>query len=329
MSVAPSSFDFEGVTIGETVDKTFVVTNAGPDASGTILVSLSGPNTSAYKIQSDACSGISLPAVGNCQVTVRFSPRVAGERAATLNVTATPGGSLQASLTGNAIAPPMVSLSGSIILFGPVGSNGGSAQQSITLTNTGGAPAEGFVWTVSDPMFSATGDCPTDLGAGASCTINLSFTPPSNGVRTGTFSVDFANTSPVTATLVGEGVTGTEFSVSPQNWFFDFVPQGSHSVPVELTVQNIGPVPGVVSWAFTPPVHFDDGQTVVDLTTPLNVVAGGTCILNTTVLNPTESCTLLVRLSPSETTFPGDQDVLRIFASPGKVTEVFFAWPSL
>jgi hypothetical protein len=90
-----------------------------------------------------------------------------------------------------------------------------SAGQVVSLTNTGA-----LALTISD--ITATGDfavsssgtsCSTtsELAAGASCAINLTFTPTASGNRSGTLSItDDAPASPQTVSLSG---TGTDFSV--------------------------------------------------------------------------------------------------------------------
>ena len=85
-----------------------------------------------------------------------------------------------------------------------------SAPQSITLTNTGGAPI-----TVSSIGFAgsfttaAGGSCtalPISLGPGANCTQNLVFLPTAPGAVTGSVIVGGAGTVPQTVLLAGNGI---------------------------------------------------------------------------------------------------------------------------
>ena len=96
----------------------------------------------------------------------------------------------------------------------------------MTLTNTGTAAL-----TISG--ISATGDfalsnrCGGSLGAGAACTVSVTFTPATVGQRTGTLSVaDNAANSPQSVGLSGTGLSnGT--------------PAGSHQLGVTGTAGTL------------------------------------------------------------------------------------------
>src|SRR5206468_10215243 len=87
-----------------------------------------------------------------------------------------------------------------------------SRQQSVTLTNTGGA-------TLTISSIAASGDfvqrndCGSSLPAGESCTIRVAFKPSAKGGRTGSVTItDDATNSPQTIALTG---TGTVVQLSP------------------------------------------------------------------------------------------------------------------
>lgn len=86
-----------------------------------------------------------------------------------------------------------------------------SAAQTITLVNEGTAPLTIAAITPSPP-YSQTNNCGSSVAAGASCAINVTFTPAAGGSRAGTLSItDNARGSPHTVVLSG---TGGDFSLA-------------------------------------------------------------------------------------------------------------------
>ena len=67
---------------------------------------------------------------------------------------------------------------------------GDDATQTVTVTNTNGVPAgiAGISYSGSS-MFTQTNTCGTTLGAYASCTITITFTPTAVGTFSGTLTV--------------------------------------------------------------------------------------------------------------------------------------------
>ena len=89
-----------------------------------------------------------------------------------------------------------------------------SPAQAVTLQNPGtGAASISSIGASGD--FAQTNGCGGSLAAGASCTINVTFTPTAAGARTGTLTITSnAPGSPTTASLSGTGVaSGTNLAL--------------------------------------------------------------------------------------------------------------------
>jgi hypothetical protein len=167
--------------------------------------------------QSNDC-GAPLPSLAageSCTLTVLFRPTATGTRTAVLVMVDNAGGSPHwVGLTGVGLAAPAVSLSVGSLDFGyqPVGST--SAPQPVTLTNTGTAALT--ISNIAAPTdFGQTNDCgtlPAVLGIGGSCTINVTFTPSTEGSVIDFLSItdDAPGGSPRQVTLYG---TGTAYPV--------------------------------------------------------------------------------------------------------------------
>ncbi len=102
-----------------------------------------------------------------------------------------------------------LSVSGSptaAISFGDQVVGTASAGQAITLSNTGSAALRIVGIAVALP-FAQTNTCDSSLAAGATCTINVTFDPTTEGDFTSNLSItDNAEGSPQTAALSGTGV---------------------------------------------------------------------------------------------------------------------------
>jgi hypothetical protein len=107
ISLVPSPKDYGSTQVATPTAATqFTVENAGPGTSGTLAATLTGANASEFGITQDNCTGQTLADDGTCTVLVRFAPTSAGAKAASLNITGTPGGTQSSALTGTATAPP-------------------------------------------------------------------------------------------------------------------------------------------------------------------------------------------------------------------------------
>jgi hypothetical protein len=108
---------------------------------------------------------------------------------------------------------PVATIAASNIDFGMVTQGAASAQQPLTLTNSGNAAlAISSIAATGD--FAETDNCGTGLAISASCRIQVVFTPTAAGMRSGTLTiVDNAAGSPQSVTLQGTGVAPV--SVAP------------------------------------------------------------------------------------------------------------------
>ena len=162
----------------------------------------------------------------SCTVNVTFTPTATGTLTGTVMVTYTSTGSetpqtTTISLTGTATGgTATVTVTPSSLTFGSQAISTTSAPLSVMVTNTGTAAVNfaGFTTSGADaedfsvPLPSSGGGCSAagTLAAGASCTINVLFTPQAAGARTATLLIaDSATGSPQTVALSGTGVTST------------------------------------------------------------------------------------------------------------------------
>jgi len=200
---------------------------------------------------------------------------------------------LQATSTGNGDAfvariaqgteRPSVRVSPSSLTFAPQNLGTTRAAQVVTLSNTSGT-ALTISNTVAAGDFAQSNNCAGSLGAGAGCTISVTFTPTSIGTRTGAITImDNAADSPQTVTLSGLGLRPVVCL------------PGSLSFPstVEFTTSHSQ----TVTCTNTQSASVTFSSITTNLT-DFGVTNSGTCSTLSPLL-PGGHCTIVVSFSPS------------------------------
>jgi FG-GAP-like repeat/Abnormal spindle-like microcephaly-assoc'd, ASPM-SPD-2-Hydin len=172
-------------TVGTTSPtQTVKLTNVGSAGLNITGITLTGPNSGDFA-QSNNCPR--SPASGaNCLITVTFTPTAQGVRTASISIAdSAPGSPQTVPLTGRGTflewSPRSLNMGDQ-----PVGTS--SAAGTVTLTNAGPAPITLYsieIDGLNPGDFTQTNTCGSSLKAGASCTIEVTFTPKAVGSRQG------------------------------------------------------------------------------------------------------------------------------------------------
>lgn len=203
VTLSVSSLNFGNVVIGNKGAKPVTLTNNQSVPLTSINVSIGG--SAAYS-QVNTC-GTSIPAKGQCTITVTFAPASAGTQTGTVNITDSASNSPQTvGLTGAGIQP--VSLNPNALNFGGHAVGTTSAPKNIIVTNHEKVVvnfSNVAITGTNNGDFSQTNNC-TSLSPGKTCTVTVTFTPSAKGSRTATLTLtDSATNSPQTAKLSGTG----------------------------------------------------------------------------------------------------------------------------
>jgi hypothetical protein len=192
------TFDYGTVTIGNSVDKTFTVTNIGASsATGVSGAGLAVPY--AFKGGSFPGTGgncaASLAGGGTtCTIVVTFTPIGSGVQTDTIDISYNDGVAAQTAsrdITGTAITPAILAVSdGPSYDFGTQ-ATGSTTNKTFTITNSGGTTATGLgesglaaPYALLGGGFPGTGGtCIATLAAGANCTIVVQYAPVGVGQR--------------------------------------------------------------------------------------------------------------------------------------------------
>jgi hypothetical protein len=245
VGLSPSSANFANQEIGSTsARQTVTLTNTGNLDLSITSIGLTGANSSDFT-EANACpiSPTTLAPGGTCTIKVAFTPAAAGTRTASVTITDNAPDSAQTiSLTGTGTPIPTVSVSPASLTFLPEPIGVQSAVQTVTLSNT--SPIGATTFTISSigtsGDFAQTNNCGNSVAIGASCGINVTFTPTGPNTRTGTLTItDNATTSPQSVALTGTG-TGPVVSLSPASLSFGSQLLGTTSGAQSVTVSNTG-----------------------------------------------------------------------------------------
>ncbi len=197
--LSPNSVDFGSLAVGaSSAPQSVTLTNSG----GAALVISSIATTSGSFVQSNNCGG-SVAAGSSCSISVTFVASVAGAANGLLVLTDNASGSPHEVSLSGAGGAPVASLSASNLYFRYQVIGTTSNPQAVTLSNTGTSPLNIASISASGD-FAETSNCGGSLPTGASCTIEVTYSPTALYIRRGTLSVvDNASGGAQTVALVG------------------------------------------------------------------------------------------------------------------------------
>jgi hypothetical protein len=241
-TLSVTALTFPGTITGQlSTAQAVTLTNSGGVSLTSIAVALSG----AFQ-QTNGCAAI-LSANSSCTINVQFDPAVVGSQTGTLTISdATRALPQTVDLTGLGIAPPAFGVSPSSLSFAAQPLNQASAPQTLTVSNTGGAPLAnvGFQITgISAGSFSTgSTNCGATLANGSSCTVQVIFTPIASGGSTASLAISSSTSGvkAVTVPLTGAGQTLAGLNVNPAQFLFSTVVPGQSSLSQTVSLTNSG-----------------------------------------------------------------------------------------
>jgi len=297
------------------------VSNGGGGRLSITGIAVSGPHFT----NSGTCLNASLATSQTCTINVVFAPTASGSLTSTLSVTHGAAGSpLTVALAGSGspLPVPVVQASPSSIAFPGLTAVGQpSAIQRVSITNNGpGSVTLGTIAASSSEFVlvgAPAGNCAAALvvGQGASCTIDLRFSPTAPGARSGTVSVSSTGTpSPLLIALTGDAVGVAAPGIGSDKTSLNFGPVnvGAQSTVQELWLTNTGSTNLNVS--------------ATAIAAPFALATGGTCDAAPFSLTPGQACLMQLQFSPAS---PGAQTGTLIFASNAGELSVALAGEAL
>jgi hypothetical protein len=256
VSVSPSVLAFGQVATGTTVTRDLIVANnGGATFTGMTIGGFAAPFSRVTVGVTGNC-GTTLAAGASCTIRVAY--------AAPAPIPAVPTATGSVTITGSvAVVNAPVALSGTSVAvvrslsvgptplaFGNWATGSTSVPRVLTALNTGNVDLAGMTYTFSGAGFSrpagaAGGTCAATLAAGASCTINVVFTPTAVTSYSRTLAVAATSLAPSSVvTLTGAGVSGAAPAAVTPSPLTITLPTGSSTGSGVVTLTNNAPLGG-------------------------------------------------------------------------------------
>jgi hypothetical protein len=158
ITFTPGTLNFSALSPGSTsLPLSVTLTNSGNAPLNISSISLGGSNPSDYSAPSSNCTAAPIAPGASCIATESFTPLAAGSRQAALICADNATGSPQSiTLTGTEVSPvsgPALTFLPTTVNFPALSQGSASATQTVTLTNSGNAPAT--ITSISLPTLPA------------------------------------------------------------------------------------------------------------------------------------------------------------------------------
>jgi hypothetical protein len=286
VTATPSTLSFSSTVVDQTsASQPITVKNTGSVAT-TISVTAS---TNFGETNTCPVAPATLAGGASCTISATFAPTTSGSLTGNIAVTDSATNSPQTvALSGTAApATTTVTVSPTTYNFGGQAVGTTSNFQTFTVQNTGAAYTSISISITGN--FAQVNNCGNQLDAGASCTINVTFTPTIAGPLSGSISIaDQAANSPQSVTLSGTGTSGSPatVTVTPPSETFAAQTVGTTSAAKTVTIKNTSKTAST-SISFAASGDFA-------------VASGGTSPCTGT-LGPLTNCTVSVTFSPTTT----------------------------
>ncbi len=266
ISVTPAEIDFGTLVLGQSSERALTVRNTGSAELSVVSVKTNDP---AFTVIGE--TAFTLAPGASSKLTIRFLPTAVGQRQVNLIIESndTNQPTLSVVLSGRVVGVSSIVVEPTSIDFGTV-LLGQSADEAVTVRNTGSANLVVSKVQSSSLAFVLVGDSAFDLAPGASKTIAIQFSPTVSGQAQASLTVESNDSSrpQVTVPLSGVGVTPPEIALQPTQLDFGAVTVGE-SIELTLTVSNSGGSPLLVS-----DVQSSDPAFAVEGNTEFEVDAG-------------------------------------------------------
>jgi hypothetical protein len=296
-AVTAGEEDFGPVVLGDTLERSFRVSNPSMQESGPLTLQAS----SGFQLQLTPEAGACTPDVttlrsgDSCTVRVSFTPTLRGPSQGALTVDSQLAGATSLALLGAGVAPAQLGTSTgaadeAVVDFGRV-TSGSVRQQTITLINRGDQalppPTIEVTGATEATAFAFESGCAEPLGFEQTCELTLTFAPTVTGPHSATLELGAEPGGRASLLLRGEAREPGRLTLAAEaegGQDFGDVAVGS-SLARSFTLTNPG---DVASGVLT--IRSDDSQFVVD---------SGACGLLPGGLGAGESCGFQVSFAPA------------------------------
>ena len=300
VTLNPISRDFGSVAAGTaSATKTFTVTN-----NGTTRLTMALAATAGFT-ETDNCR--TLYGGTSCTINAVFSPLTVGSATGSISIAYNGFGSpVSAALTGAGIAP--VTISPASLTFSTTQNvDSPTAAQIVSVRNNATKPLIIQSIATSPADYGQTNTCGSVLAAGATCNVNIVFTPHLDGPISGALMIaDSALGSPQTVAMTGAGVPIIRaIAVTPAS---AELPKGKQQQLSAIATYSNGTTKDVTAlsaWSSSNPtavpVVLDSGMVTgtAEGAAVITAIGPGTSVTGTSTITTTAAALAELWLSPA------------------------------
>jgi hypothetical protein len=255
--LAPATLNFASQTVGASSAAQVVNVNNTGTTPVAMTISIAGNNPGDFA-ETDNCSQSPLAGGKTCVINITFDPAQSGSRSAVVLISdAAPHSPQIVTVSGTAVQAAATISPSSAIGFGGALAGTASTPITVTITNSGTAPAILTVRgaTVSPAgNFAAANNCTAGVPAGGNCTLSVTFTPAASPVAapcgsdagTKTATLTITDNSPTNPQIIALSGTATDFCLAPAGVASQTVTAGSPAT-YQLVADSLGTFAGAVA----------------------------------------------------------------------------------
>jgi hypothetical protein len=279
--LSPSALSFgKQVYQKASAAQTFTLTNFATTPLSITSIAVTGTDPGDFT-QTNTC-GTAVDSNASCSITVTFTPAGIGVRSASITITDNATGSPRnVPLLGTGITA--IAASPASLTFPPA-NVGTTTVEAVTITNSSTVAIPVISFTLSGANasdFAQTNTCGSSLAGGASCDVNVAFTPAAGGTRSAILSIAHGDpASPLTIALSGTGSSGAAVILSPPALAFGSVIYLQPSKPIPVALTNSGAVALNIKSVSITGTNAEDFTQINNCGT--SVAAGASCTLAVT-----------------------------------------------
>jgi len=238
LSVAPVSVDYGEIPLGSTESRTVTLSNDGTEAVSITNLLVAGSTPEAFTITESSGLPGSLGSTETTEIAVDFEPVANGEQTATLRLESADGSVTTVALGGTGNGPELALPDGAIG-FGEVGT-GNETTESVRIANYGSEllTVDGVSVTGANSSAFTVSDRPTSVPAGGVESLNVTFSPETDGNYTAVLAVDSNDPAGTTTAALNGSAVAPTIEADPLNVDFGNMTVGQ-TKSYNITVRNL------------------------------------------------------------------------------------------
>jgi hypothetical protein len=240
--LSTQAVDFGAVEIGGGAEsRSVTLRNAGSAPLVATAIAIDGDDD--FRIVRDSCKAAAIASEAQCAIDLRFSPREANARRATLVISDNASGSPRAvALSGTGHATPKLEVAPGNLEFGQQEIGTQSPVRPVRLRNAGTAPVEIRQVTLEgSKAFRVQGNCANvKLAPGAACVLDLRFAPSVIEASSGRLVIANSAGSARGVDLTGTGFGRPAISLAPAQLDFGVFKRGAGVKPRRVMITSAG-----------------------------------------------------------------------------------------